>query len=234
MFNLISFLLFLSDFFVLKIVLKTIYQKLLINSFDSTNNNSKHKQRGEQMLVGYARVSTDKQVCDRQLDELISAGVSPEYIYQESISGKKRERTELNNMIKALRKGDIVVVTELTRISRSTKDLLALVDKIEKKGASIKSLKEDWLDTSTAHGQLIFTIMAGLAQFEADLTRERVRSGLASARARGRIGGRPKVNQNAINKAIILYDSQNFSLKQIEEMTGVSKATIYRYLKNRK
>ena len=119
-------------------------------------------------------------------------------------------------------------ITETTERSKSNSHRL---DEME---GDIKSLKEDWLDTSTAHGQLIFTIMAGLAQFEADLTRERVRSGLASARARGRIGGRPKVNQNAINKAIILYDSQNFSLKQIEEMTGVSKATIYRYLKNRK
>lgn len=186
------------------------------------------------MLVGYARVSTDKQILDRQIDELIEAGVNPEYIYQESISGRKRERPELNNMIKALRKGDTVVVTELTRISRSTKDLLNLVDKIEKKGASIKSLKETWLDTSTAHGQLIFTIMAGLSQFEADLTKERVRSGIASARARGRMGGRPKVNEESINNAIKLYDSKEFSLIQIEQLTGISKTTLYRYLKHRK
>ena len=183
------------------------------------------------MLIGYARISTDKQLLDRQIDELIEAGVTPDHIYHESISGRKRERPELNNMIRALREGDVVVVTELTRISRSTKDLLALVDKIEKKGASIKSLKESWLDTSTAHGQLIFIIMAGLAQFEAELTRERVRSGIVSARARGRMGGRPKVNKEAINKAIKLYNSKEFSLIQIEEMTGISKSTLYRYLK---
>lgn len=110
------------------------------------------------MLIGYKRVSTQNQKLDRQTDLLNEYGV--ERIFEEKITGTKRERQELNKMLDMLREGDIVIVAELTRLSRSTKDLFEIVETIEKKGASIKSLKETWLDTTTPQGKLLFTIFA--------------------------------------------------------------------------
>ena len=106
-----------------------------------------------------------------------------------------------------------------------------MVDKIEKTGANIKSLSESWLDTTTPQGKLMFTIFAGISQFERDLISQRTKEGLASARARGRKGGRPAKNKNDIEKAFKLYNSKDYSLKEIHEMTGVSKTTLYRYIK---
>lgn len=185
------------------------------------------------MLIGYARVSTKDQKLDRQIDELIEYGVAPDNIYTEKLSGRKKDRPELNNMLKALREGDTVVVSELTRVSRSTKDLFNLVEKIQSKGARIKSLKESWLDTTTPQGRFIFTIMAGLAEFEAELTRQRVKSGLEAARKRGINGGRPVVNPEKLKLAVDLYDSKDYSIRQIEEMTGISKSSLYNYLRKR-
>lgn len=133
-------------------------------------------------------------------------------------------------LIDQLRDGDIVVISELTRLSRSTKDLFSIVELIQSKGADIRSLKESWLDTTTPHGKLMFTIFAGLSQFEADLTAQRTREGLEAARLRGRIGGRPKTDEGKIKKALKLYSSRQYSIREIEELTGVKKATLYRNL----
>ena len=183
------------------------------------------------MKIGYARVSTQEQNLDRQIDQLKEAGC--EKIYQEKITGTKKEREELEKLLEQIRQGDTVIISELTRLSRSTKDLFTLVEQIQSKGADIKSLKETWLDTTTPQGKLMFTIMAGLSQFERDLISQRTKEGLASARARGRNGGRPSKGEKEIKKAIKLYDSKEYSVKEIEEMTGVSKPTLYRYLKDR-
>ncbi|MDQ0497223.1 DNA invertase Pin-like site-specific DNA recombinase [Paenibacillus brasilensis] len=164
----------------------------------------------------------------RQLDQLQSFGC--ERFYQEKITGSKKERPELEKMLDHLRSGDTVVICELTRLSRSTKDLFQLVELIEKNGANIKSLKETWLDTTTPQGKLMFTIFAGISQFERDLISQRTKEGLDSARARGRKGGRPPKNSNDIEKAIKLYRSKDYSLKEINEMTGISKTSLYRYL----
>ncbi len=183
------------------------------------------------MLIGYARVSTEEQNLDRQIDSLIEHGIDKRNIYQEKITGTKIEREQLQKMIDELREGDTVIVLEITRLSRSTKDLFSIVEQIESKGANIKSLKESWLDTTTPQGKLLFTIFAGISQFERDLISERTKEGLKSARARGRNGGRPKKSTKDIDRAIKLYNSKQYTIKEIEEMTAVSKATLYRNLK---
>lgn len=180
------------------------------------------------MLIGYARVSTDEQNLERQLDMLTDEKC--DIIYKEKITGSKKQRPELDELLNNLNSGDTIVVTELTRLSRSTRDLFNLVDCIQKKGANIKSLKESWLDTTTSHGKLMFTIIAGLSQFERDLISERTREGLKSARARGRKGGRPPKPKDIIKKAIALYNTKEYSLKEIKEITTVSPMTLYRYL----
>jgi DNA invertase Pin-like site-specific DNA recombinase len=134
-------------------------------------------------------------------------------------------------MLEMLREGDIVIVSELTRLSRSTKDLINAVEMFNKMGVQVKSLKEQWLDTTTAHGKLIFTIMAGLSEFERNLTIERTRAGLEAARARGRLGGRPRVDKKKIELAVKMYNSKEYTIKEITQATGISKATFYRYLK---
>lgn len=181
------------------------------------------------MIIGYARVSTLDQNLDRQVDALNTAGAVK--LFTEKITGRTTERPELMRMIEQLREGDVVLISELTRLSRSTKDLFSIVELIQSNGADIRSLKETWLDTTTPHGKLMFTIFAGLSQFEADLTAQRTREGLEAARLRGRLGGRPKVNSNTIKKALKLYSSKQYSIREIEEMTGVKKSTLYRNLK---
>ena len=141
------------------------------------------------MIIGYARVSTTVQNLDGQTDLLTQAGC--ERIYSEKISGVKKERPQLDRMMDSLRSGDTVIITELTRLGRSVKELLSIIERIHEAGASIKSLRDTWLDTTTPQGNLLLTIFAGLSQFERDLTRQRTRQGLEAARARGRKGGRP-------------------------------------------
>ena len=181
------------------------------------------------MKIGYARVSTEEQNLDRQLDSLKEAGC--EKIFQEKITRTKKERPELDKLMEQLRTGDLVIISDLTRLSRSVKDLFSLVDLIEKKGANIKSLKESWMDTSTPQGKLMFTIFAGISQFERDLISQRTLEGLAAARARGRKGGRPKKDDKSINLALKMYQEKTYSISEITKATGVSKTTIYRYIK---
>lgn len=180
------------------------------------------------MKIGYARCSTAEQNLDWQLDALNREGC--ERIYQEKASGAKKDRPELARMLDALREGDTIVVCELTRLSRSTKDLFDLVERISGVGANIRSLKEAWLDTTTPQGTLLFTIFAGVSQFERDLTHERTMDGLAAARARGRKGGRPKADPKAIQQAIALYNAKTIPIRDILAATGISKATLYQYL----
>lgn len=184
------------------------------------------------MKIGYARVSTLEQNLDRQIDQLEKEGC--ERIYSEKISGTKNNRPELHRMLDALRAGDTVIVSELTRLSRSQKFLIELVDKFSQTGVNIKSLKEIWLDTTTPHGRLIFSMFAGLSQFERDSTHLRTLEGLAAARARGRKGGRPSVDHKKIELALKLYDSNACTVSEIIKTTGISKATLYTYLKQRK
>lgn len=180
------------------------------------------------MKIGYARVSTNEQNLDRQIDLLKEAGA--EKIYEEKITGTKRDRPELERMLDQLRKDDIIIVTELTRLSRSTKDLFEIVDTIEKANAGIKSLKENWLDTTTPQGKLMFTIFAGLSQFERDLTAQRTKDGLKSAKARGKKLGRPTKYDDKKQIVIDMYNSGNYSVNDIIKATGISKTSLYRYV----
>lgn len=178
-------------------------------------------------LVGYARVSTMEQNLDRQLDLLRANGVKK--IYTEKMTGTKRDRPELSRMLDHLDEGDTVVIESLSRLGRSTKDLIELVELFHKKGVQLVSLKES-IDTSTSTGKLLFTIMSALAQFERDVIADRTREGLNAARARGHHGGRPKIDSRKLHQAMKLYQAGQHTVKEIEELTGVKKATLYRYL----
>ena len=181
------------------------------------------------MFVGYARVSTLDQKLDRQIDQLEKYGIDRRNIYFEKINGKKKERPELNRMIAELVPGDLVIIADLTRIGRSTRDLLDIVDKIKQKGAAIRSIKDTWLDTSSdnPYNDFLLTVMSGLSQLERDLTSQRTKEGLASAKTRGRIGGRPsKINEKS--ETVMLFLNSGYSIKRIEEETGISRSTIYR------
>lgn len=184
------------------------------------------------MKIGYARVSTEGQILDRQIDALKKAGCVR--IYSEKVSSRKKERPELIRMIDTLREGDIVIVEELTRIGRSVRDLISTVDKIHSIGAHLISLQEPWMDTTSPQGNLLFTIFAAFAQFERDLTRQRVKDGLQAARARGHHGGRPTVSESKAKLAISLYDSQSYSICEIIKVTGISKSTLYRLIRKNK
>lgn len=182
------------------------------------------------MIFGYARVSTEGQNLYRQLDALKAAGVDE--IIQEKITGTKADRPQLNRLLDKLREGDTILIADLTRLSRSTKDLFALVDKIEKKGANIKSLKESWLDTTTPQGKLMFTFIAGISQFERDLISQRTKEGLEAARARGRKGGRREKLDTAKKKAIYdLYTQKKTRIMDICDMFEITKPTLYKVVK---
>ncbi len=118
--------------------------------------------------------------------------------------------------------------------SRSVRDLSDIVDRIDAVGAQIKSLKEPWLDTTTPHGRLLFTFFSGISEFERDLIRQRTLEGMAAARARGRLGGRPTLDPKQVDLAIKMYDSRACTVAEITKATGVSKSALYRYLSNRK
>ena len=184
------------------------------------------------MIIGYARVSTTGQNLDGQTDLLTQSEC--ERIYSEKISGVKKERPQLDRMIDSLRSGDTVIITELTRLGRSVKELLSIIERIHEAGASIKSLRETWLDTTTPQGNLLLTIFAGLSQFERDLTRQRTRQGLEAARARGRKGGRPKAASSKIATALKMYDSKLHTIAEITSATEISRSTLYRALEDRK
>ncbi len=153
-----------------------------------------------------------------------------EQIFQEKFTGATKERPELSVLLRSLRKGDTIIICELTRLSRSVKDLFDLVEKIDKAGANIKSLKEPWLDTTTPQGRLLFTIFSGVSQFERELICERTRAGLTAARARGRKGGRPRVDTDRIEQAMTLYDSGKYPVSQILKISGISRRTLYKYI----
>lgn len=183
------------------------------------------------MLFGYARVSTQEQRLDLQLDALRKYGVPEENIFYEKTTGMKKERPELNELLKRLRKDDTLVVWKLDRIGRSTKHLVELITGFNEKGINFVSLNES-IDTTTAVGKLIFSIFSALAQFERDVISERTIAGLQSARARGKKGGRPKLPDNKIKVALKMYESKDYPISQIIDTVGISKTTLYKYLNN--
>lgn len=186
------------------------------------------------MKIGYARVSTKDQVLDLQLDALNKDGC--EMIFKETASGVKTDRPELQKLLNHLRKGDIVVVYKLDRLGRSLKHLLEVVAELNSKDVGIRSIN-DAIDTTTPQGRLFFNISASFAEFERDLIRERTKSGLEAARARGRKGGRRQgMTKEAEQKAILAetyYKEGKMGVNQIAKEIDVSKMTLYKYLRYR-
>lgn len=182
-------------------------------------------------IFGYARISTEQQTLTPQIDALKKFGA--DVIYTETTSGAKSDRPELEQLIKALSAGDTVVVYKLDRISRSTKHLIEFANYLKDNDIHFTSL-QDGIDTSTSMGKLFFHITASIAEFERDLIIERTKAGLEAARARGRVGGRPKTDETKISQAIKLYNGRQHTVKEIEQLTNVSRSVLYRALAERK
>ena len=178
------------------------------------------------MNLGYARVSTDDQTLDGQLDALTAVGAAR--VFADKISGSVRQRPELDRLLDQLRPGDVVVVTKYDRLARSLPDLLDIAQTIEARGAGFRSLAED-IDTTTPAGRLIFHVFASIAQFERERIAERTREGLAAARARGRVGGRPPALSPG-QKAEVrkMRDTEGRTLTEIAALFRVSAKTIRR------
>lgn len=184
------------------------------------------------MKIGYARVSTQDQNLDRQLDNLRSAGC--ERIFNEKMTGTRSDRPELKAMLMTLRSGDVLVIDSFSRLSRSTKDLLSLVEQLTGMGVHLVSLKEN-LDTTTATGKLMLTMLSALSQFERDLIAERTMDGLKAARARGRCGGRPRSGSDKDRKqAYAMYKANVMTCKEIADKFGVSLSTLNRWIRSEK
>lgn len=182
------------------------------------------------MIYGYARVSTADQNLDRQLDALRKHGIDK--LFCEKMSGTKKNRPELDKMLSELSEGDTVVIESLSRLGRSVKNLSELMEYFNTKNIRLVSMKET-IDTTSPTGRLLYTILASLAAFERDILVERTSEGLKAARARGRVGGRPKTDAKAMQKALALYQTKEYSVTDITDLTGVSKSALYRALKER-
>jgi len=181
------------------------------------------------MLIGYARVSTHEQSLDLQKDALTQAGC--EQTYEDKVSGVVAARPGLEQVKQILRKGDTLVVWRLDRLGRSLRDLMEWMNYLEKKQVGLRSLQES-IDTTTTTGKLVFHIFGALAEFERNLIRERTQAGLAAARARGRLGGRPKsLDENKRKVVVDLYNKKELMVKEICEMMEISKPTLYSYIR---
>lgn len=180
-------------------------------------------------LIGYARVSTEDQNPDLQVDALNEAGCLR--VFVDRASGAIESRRELERALDHLRAGDTLVVWRLDRLGRSLRHLIDTIRQLEEHGVGFKSLQEA-IDTSTPSGRLVFHVFGALGEFERDLIRERTRAGLAAARARGKKGGRPTVmTAEKLAVARSMYDSREHSLAAIAKTIGVSRATLYRSLR---
>ena len=181
------------------------------------------------MLIGYARVSTDDQDLSLQRDALGEVGC--ERIHEDLKSGVAASRAGLESALEHARKGDSLVVWRLDRLGRSLRELIALVQDLEERGVGLRSLQEA-IDTTTSSGKLVFHIFGALAEFERNLIRERTKAGLAAARARGRNGGRPKALPLEKRKLVFrLYQEKEHTIRELCEMFGISKPTLYKYVR---
>ena len=178
------------------------------------------------MLIGYARVSTQDQRPELQLDALKQAGC--EKVFQEKASGAKRDRPELKAALEYIRQGDTIVVWKLDRLARSLKQLIETVEDLDGRGIGLKSLTEN-IDTGTSGGRLIFHIFGALAEFERSIIRERTIAGLVAAKARGRVGGRPKsLTDEDVAAARAMLKEPDLTAKDVAGRLNVSVATLYR------
>lgn len=187
--------------------------------------------------IGYIRVSSENQNLDRQFHQLNEIGM--DLIFQEKVSGATTNRKKLQDMLSELKEGDTIYITDLTRITRSTQDLFSLINQIREKKAFLISLKDTWLDLSVEnpYSQFLITIMAGVNQLERDLIKMRQQEGIELAKREGKYKGRLKKyheNHAGMNHALKLYNEGEMTVKQICEITNISKAALYRKLKELK
>jgi DNA invertase Pin-like site-specific DNA recombinase len=184
------------------------------------------------MLIGYARVSTQDQTLNLQKDALEKLGCNK--IFADTASGAKAERNGLEEALEYVREGDTLVVWRLDRLGRSLKHLIETITELNNRKIGFKSIQES-IDTTTSGGKLIFHIFGALAEFERDIIRERTQAGLTAARARGRLGGRPKAKAlntpKKITLAQSLYNDKNNTIDEICKTLNISRATLYRYIK---
>jgi DNA invertase Pin-like site-specific DNA recombinase len=181
------------------------------------------------MILGYARVSTEDQDLTNQRAELHAVGCTK--IFSEKMTGTQRDRPELDRMLDHLRRGDVVTVTRLDRLARSTRDLLEISERIQEVGAGLRSLAEPWADTTTPAGRMILTVFAGIAEFERSLIVDRTRSGREAARARGvKFGPRPTLTPAQIAHARELIELKGHTVKEVAGLLGVHRSTLYRHI----
>jgi DNA invertase Pin-like site-specific DNA recombinase len=180
------------------------------------------------MLIGYARVSTVDQNLDLQIDALKKANC--EKIYHDKISGARADRPGLEKVLELSRAGDTLVIWRLDRLGRSLKDLIQISERLKEREIGLKSLQEG-IDTTTSTGQLMFNLFGALAEFEKNLINERSKAGLNAARARGKLGGRPKsLDHNQRQLVVKLYNDRQHSIAEICKMMSISKPTLYSYV----
>ncbi len=181
------------------------------------------------MIYGYARVSSDGQSVDAQVKQLRAAGA--EKVFKETASGAKTDRAQLRRVVGQLVKGDVLMVTRLDRLARSTRDLLNTLATIADKKAGFRSLNDTWADTTTAHGRLMLTVLGGLAEFERELIRARTGEGRARAIERGvKMGRKPKLDEYQKREAIKRRDDKGEPVREIARSYKVSHSTISRLL----
>lgn len=187
------------------------------------------------MLIGYARVSKadGSQVLDLQKDALKKAGVKKKNIYSDKASGKQDDRPGLESCLKALRKGDVLIIWKLDRLGRDLRHLINTAQELTERGVGLKVLSGQGanIDTTTASGKLVFGIFAALAEFERELISERTKAGIASARARGRHGGRRHVlTKSQVRRVQAAMGKPETIVSELCEEMGVTRATLYRYV----
>jgi len=182
------------------------------------------------MIFGYVRISTKEQNLNLQTDALKKAGC--EKIFQEKVSRRSPNRTELLKLLEQIRPGDTLIAFSLDRLGRTTRELIILLNDFKEKGIAFKSLTEGIFDTSSPMGEAIFQIIAILKTMEVNVLRERTIKGLEAARARGLNGGRPAVSYNKKKaSAVVTLYKQKESINFIEEIQNISRSTIYQYLR---
>lgn len=183
------------------------------------------------MIIGYARVSKEDQVLDRQIDSLNHYGIDT--LITEKYSGTTKERPGIQKLLLSIREDDVVVVESISRLGRTTLDLLNLLDMFEKKQVKFVSLKEN-MDTSTPTGKAMLQMLSVISELERSLLAERIKEGVQASRKRGRMPGRPRVPKQKLSMAIRMHSSGDYAVKEILETVNISQGTFYRELNRRK
>ncbi|XZM35056.1 recombinase family protein (plasmid) [Clostridium perfringens] len=179
------------------------------------------------MKFGYARVSTIDQNLEIQINAIEEYGVDK--IFSDKVTGKNMYRKDFMKLLDQLRAGDTLIVYSLSRLGRKTKDLIELIETLNNNSITLISLKEN-IDTNSPIGRAMIGMISIFSELERELIAERVREGVKNARARGRLGGRPRLNSDSVKEAITLYRTNQYSINEIIKKTGVSKTTLYRRL----